>query len=321
MTSTSTESTSCELCERKTGRTCSVVLAGEPTLVRCDRCGLVSLASLPGAEECKTYYQEDYYEPEEGARFRGGVERVVRIFRWLRMWEIVRREPAPASLLDVGCGRGMLLELLQRRGWRVLGVQLSETAARAARKLRGVEVIVGELPELDVEPGSFRVITFYHVLEHVARPSRYLRRSWELLEDGGLLLVEVPNFASPGFRLLGLRNLCVDYPHHLLFFTPSTLRDLLEKEGFRIEGISHFSPEYTPVTTLQNMLNVLPGRPNRLLDALRCNEEARQLVRQPPTWLHGALAVLLAPLALLISLLGLVLPVGNTLRFYCRKAG
>jgi hypothetical protein len=86
-----------------------------------------------------------------------------------------------------------------------------------------------------------------------------------------------------------------------------------------VEEVSHFSAEYSPFTTLQNLLNVLPGEPGRLYKALMGNEEGRRLRRSPVTWLHAILACALAVPATLLSLAGLVVPVGNTVRFYCRK--
>lgn len=310
----------CPGCGRElAGPETSVVVDGPPTLVRCRRCRLVSLETMPSADAQAALYQDDYYEPEEGARFVGVLERLVSAFRWLRMRDVLRLEPGPASILDVGCGRGSMLELFQRRGWRVLGTQLSATAARAARELRGVDVVLGELPALELPAASFRVVTFFHVLEHLERPAVYLRHAHRLLEDDGLLLVEVPSFATPGFRLLGARNLCIDHPHHLVFFEPRTLREMLEREGFEVEATSYFSLEYSPITTLQNLLNALPGRPNRLLDALKRNPEGRRLLREPVTWMHFVGAGLLAPTAWLLSLLGLILPLGNTLRMVARK--
>jgi 2-polyprenyl-3-methyl-5-hydroxy-6-metoxy-1,4-benzoquinol methylase len=108
-----------------------------------------------------------------------------------------------------------------------MGTQLSRTAAESARSQYGVEVLVGELPEPNLPEGAFHVVTFFHVLEHLGRPEAYLRRAWELLIPGGLLVVEVPNLAGPGFRILGTRNFCTDYPNHLVFFTPESLSRLL----------------------------------------------------------------------------------------------
>ena len=163
------------------------------------------------------------------------------------------------------------------------------------------------------------VVTFFHVLEHTDRPDAYLRRARGLLASGGLLIVEVPNFASPGFLFLGTRNFCVDYPNHLWFFTPSALRRLLERCGFLVEETSFFSLEYSAFTTLQNLLNFLPGEQGRLYKSLMGNPEGSRLRRSPVTWFHGVLAIGLAPLALAFSLAGLFLPIGNTMRLYCRK--
>jgi 2-polyprenyl-3-methyl-5-hydroxy-6-metoxy-1,4-benzoquinol methylase len=157
------------------------------------------------------------------------------------------------------------------------------------------------------------------VLEHLDQPAQYLLTAYDLLKPGGILIIEVPNCESIGFQLLGLRNFCLDYPNHLVFFTPPALRGLLERCGFAVERVSRFSLEYSPYTTLQNLLNVLPGSPNRLYRALRRNEEGRILRKSAWTWLHAAFAVLLAVPALLISLTALVLPGGNTMAFVARK--
>jgi len=163
------------------------------------------------------------------------------------------------------------------------------------------------------------VLRRQHVLEHLAHPCEYLRAAHRALHDGGLLVVEVPDCSSAGFRVLGARSFTFDYPHHLLFFTPDSLRCVVERCGFQVVGVSRFSFEYSPYTTLQNLLNLLPGRPCRLYRALMRNSEGRALRRSPWTWMHGVLALLLAGPAFALSLCPLVVPPGNTLRFYCRK--
>jgi len=179
--------------------------------------------------------------------------------------------------------------------------------------------VVGELPELGLAPGSFDVITIFHVLEHLPEPAVYLACARDLLAEDGLLVVEVPNFRTWGFALLGRRNLCFDPPHHLHFLTPPALAALLERSGFRVEGRTFHSIEYSAFTTLQNWLNLLPGRPNRFYLALMGNPAGLALRRSPWTWAHALLACALAPLAVLASLPGAVLPLGNTMRCYCRK--
>lgn len=308
----------CDLCGEPLPRRTVAVLPPRPELLECPGCGLVSLAVFPAAAERKAGYQEDYYDAEQGERFLGPLEQVVRFFRRLRRRDLLRFKVTPRRFLDVGCGRGLLVELFAEASFEAVGTQLSETAARAAQA-RGTDVRVGELRELALPAASFGMVVLYHVLEHVETPLADLREVKRLLAPEGLLVVEVPSFARPGYRLLGLRDLCIDYPHHLYFFTPKTLRALLEAAGFEVSAESHFSLEYSPVTTLQNLLNLLPGRPNRLLDALRRNRSSADLRRSPATLLHFLLGLLLAPVAFLLSLAGLFLPIGNTYRVYARK--
>lgn len=306
--------TACSIC----GGAASVAIEGPPAVLSCGSCGLLALAEFPSRAEREALYQEEYHEPSAAERFPAPFERALGALKRLRVRAILKRVPGPGAILDVGCGRGDLLELFRRRGWRAVGTQISRTAAEAARSKRGVEVILGELPELPLEARCFDVVTFFHVLEHVDRPVAYLEAARRLLRDGGLLVVEVPNCGGLGFRRLGTRHLAFDHPHHLVFFTEGSLERTLASVGFEVEGVSRFSFEYSPFTTLQNLLNVLPGEPNRLYRALQRNGEGARLRKEAQTAVHAAIACALAPAAAALSLLAPVFRGGNTMRFYAR---
>jgi len=293
---------------------------GEPLVLQCHSCGSGWVAAPPPQDVIDSLYQEAYYQEGTGARFMGFAEWALVALKKLRYRAIAARVPGPGTILDVGCGRGDLLLVFHDQGWRVLGTQLSRTAAEAARKTWGLDVLVGDLPALELPRASFDVITFFHVLEHLPDPALHLREAFACLKDKGLLVVEVPNFRTLGFGFLGRRHLCYDSPHHLIFFSPRGLKALLAACGFREESRSFFSLEYGPFTLLQNWLNVLPGEPNRLYRALKGDPTGRSLRIHPLTWIHIGLGILLSLPALLFSLTGLCFPVGNTLRVYCRKA-
>ena len=195
-TADGSRSRTCRLC----GGAADTASRGAPEIVRCKACALLSLAEIPSREEREAQYQDEYYAKDTGARFLGIIEAALRFLKQLRIRSILRLCRGPGSILDVGCGRGDLIQLFQERGWNALGTQVSRTAAEAARRLRGVEVVIGELPALSLAPQSFDVVTFLHVLEHLDRPGDYLSEARSLLRPGGLLVIEVPNCAGPGPR-------------------------------------------------------------------------------------------------------------------------
>lgn len=319
-TSTSTatlEPTSCVLCSRPTLQPWEP--SEHPEVWRCETCGGAYLAQFPSQSAAEALYQDDYYQEGTGARFTGWLDALLVWMKGFRANAIQRHHPGTRTLLDVGCGRGDLLACLKARGIEVCGTQLSRTAAEAARRHRQVNVLVGDLPDLPLPAGHFDVITVFHVLEHLPDPVGHLRIIHRLLAPDGLLVVEVPNFETWGFRYLGRRNLCFDHPHHLFFFTPGALEKVLIRVGFQPDGRARWSLEYAPFTTLQNLLNVLPGPPNRLYRALMANPEGSALRRSPLTWLHGFLGAALTGPALALSLLSAGLGRGNTLRVYARK--
>jgi len=157
--------------------------------------------------------------------------------------KIVNLIPAGVRVLEVGCAGGHVTGFLTReKDCRVIGVELNSEAAAAA-EVYCDEMIVGDVEEgaLDRVRGTFDVIVFADVLEHLRNPQGVLEESVHLLKEGGYLLISVPNVAHWDVRkdlLFGrfeyTESGLMDSTH-IRFFTQESIRRLIEGAGFEIE--------------------------------------------------------------------------------------
>jgi 2-polyprenyl-3-methyl-5-hydroxy-6-metoxy-1,4-benzoquinol methylase len=237
---------------------------------RCKSCGLAVTWPVPPASEMARYYPDAYYGRSGEKRFVGPVEGMQRALYASRVALVERAVGGRRGrVLDVGCGRGFLLEAFRRRGWAVQGTELSEASSAHAREVLGLTVHVGTLDSLDLPEGSLDAATLWHVLEHVQDPVRLLAGIRKLLRPGGALLVSVPNFGSPEARAAGAGWFHLDVPRHLVHFTPRTLEASLREAGLEPVSSSFFAPEFDSFSFVQSALNRLGLRQNALYDLLR----------------------------------------------------
>jgi SAM-dependent methyltransferase len=237
---------------------------------RCGRCGLAFTWPSPEPAAMGRYYPDAYYGGAGEKRFTGPVEAAQRLLYGPRARRVERLAGGrPGRVLDVGCGRGFLLDAFRRRGWSAEGTELSEASSRHAREVLGLRVHLGTVQELGLPAGSFDAVTIWHVLEHVTDPGAVLAEVHRLLRPGGALLVAVPNFGSLEARATRAGWFHLDVPRHLLQFTPATLRGALSEAGFVEAGASWFAPEYDAFSFVQSAENRLGLRANLLYDLLR----------------------------------------------------
>ena len=160
--------------------------------------------------------------------------------RW-RYQRMLRRHPFDAlfrrqagRLLDVGAGSGDLGVALEALGWRVTGLEPSTDGCRRGRH-RGLTMVEGTLDTADPEElgSEYDAVVFQHSLEHVVEPREDLARARELLRDGGLLVVSLPNFGSWQRRKFGSAWFHLDLPRHRTHFTAQGLERLFRACGFQ----------------------------------------------------------------------------------------
>ncbi|MCU0372730.1 MAG: class I SAM-dependent methyltransferase [Ignavibacteria bacterium] len=202
----------------------------------CAACGFIYLVNPP--EEKEIY--EDYYKIEFTAKDYDGTsgpdylnriydintQRVKHLKSTINNFEDLK-------LLDIGCGSGLFLKSCGDAGIKGTGIDVSNNALTFARESFGLDVSGKSVNELIAENKKFDIITLWHVLEHFLNPVEELSKIRNLLNDDGLLFVEVPNFNSIKFRLSGYKWKGGNHPlYHRSFFTVKTLNETLKKAGF-----------------------------------------------------------------------------------------
>lgn len=139
--------------------------------------------------------------------------------------------PEGGKLLEIGCGDGLLLERMHRRGWNVQGVEFDPKCVELVQK-RGLLCQLGDLRELHLPSDAFDAIYMGNVIEHVYDPRSFLQECFRLLRSSGRLLVLTPNSKSWGHKHYRQDWRGLEPPRHLQIFDPGSLLRLSKESGF-----------------------------------------------------------------------------------------
>ena len=152
---------------------------------------------------------------------------------------------SPVAILDIGCGKGELLEGICQRFAQLnrpvipLGVEISrQLAAMSGEKFSalGGRVIFSNAIDgvSQLSPDEVDVVIMSSFLEHEAKPRELLIALRSGLKSTGRVILKVPNFAcwNRGFR--GMRWCGFRFPDHVNYFSPRTLGILAEQAGYRV---------------------------------------------------------------------------------------
>jgi 2-polyprenyl-3-methyl-5-hydroxy-6-metoxy-1,4-benzoquinol methylase len=270
---------------------------GEFPVVKCRTCGLIRTNPRPTSETIGFYYP-DAYGPHRNTRVdlasqtESSQPRRKRLISRLFQFNTRRVPPLkPGRLLEIGCASGAYMHLMARQGWQVEGIEFAEKPAAAARAL-GYPVHVGAVETAPGPAEPVDLVVGWMVLEHLHDPIQTLRRLHDWTRPGGWLAISVPNAASLEFGIFKDAWYALQVPPHLFLYTPKTIKEILERGGWRNVKILHQRTLSNLVASIGHVLQD-HGHDNRLTHFLLDFPEQYYRLHQ-----------FLYPLAFLLSLFG-----------------
>ncbi len=250
----------CNICNGDS--TTLVAVQNHYKFVRCLNCGLVYMNPIPENEELNNIYDHYHQRNGKGAdswelMMKGNFKNTAKM--------IINKYPSGGRLLDIGCGYGHFLKIMSGYDWQVEGIDLSTNTVTHARQM-GLNVSQATIEDISLPESSFQVITMFYVLEHVVNPSGTLKRAFNLLIPGGLVIIRIPH-TTPLVSLLSIfriNNNLYDAPFHLYDYSPKVIELLLNKSGFfSIEVMPGEPTEPAPI--LERLVSLISGYIAKLL--------------------------------------------------------
>lgn len=169
------------------------------------------------------------------------IEKQVKEFHW---WFSGRRKllksilsplclPPDPFALDIGCGTGSNLKLLQTEGFNVVGLDISLYALHLA-KMHTHLLVNGDVNMLPIRPESLGLIIAMDIFEHLEDDRNGIHECFHALRSGGILILTVPAFRY----LRGSQDLVTQHKRR---YTKKEILDLLTLGGFEVLKSSYFN--------------------------------------------------------------------------------
>ncbi len=199
------------------------------SIYQCSGCGLVQLSNDP-----VPYYREVI----RAVAFSD----VIKAAKTKQFMDFINKYSLKdKKIIEIGCGRGEFLSLLKPLDVMAYGLEFSDNSVGYCKK-NGLNVQKGYLDDSNIKlkNSPFDAFLLLMFLEHMPDPNTALRAVYNNLSEGGVGIVEVPNF-DMFLRNKLFSEFVID---HLLYFVKDTLRVTLFLNGFEVLESNELRDDY-----------------------------------------------------------------------------
>ena len=238
----------CPLCKSANRKKNYVIQDSE--VFQCAECSLRYLDPCLSPEGMRAAYEseeslQDFHDFHEGYYEYGDLNKKSKTLddfnQGLELLE--KNLSGEKKILDIGFGNGFFLAAAQKRGWKVQGIDSSQTNVQKAKEKYGLNLQKANL-ETDIPDEDYDAITFWDVIEHLPNPHEALQKVKTFLKPNGKLLIAVPSddgflshlsaflyTLSGGHLKTGVEKFYV--LEHVSYYTPKSLELLGQTNGFK----------------------------------------------------------------------------------------
>lgn len=165
---------------------------------------------------------------------------------------IIREIGKNKTVLDIGCGAGILTNALSKEGHTVFGIDLSASSLKVAQKYDTTQKVsyqIASAYELPYPDQTFDIVCAMDVLEHVEEPSRLIAEASRVLKSGGRFFFHTFNRNLLSYLLIikGVDWCVPNAPKNMhvypLFIKPSELKTMCKNHHLEIANLQGFVPQ------------------------------------------------------------------------------
>jgi 2-polyprenyl-3-methyl-5-hydroxy-6-metoxy-1,4-benzoquinol methylase len=237
---------SCQLCKTKNYSVIFTKLIKKNInieIVKCDSCDFIFNNTIIEDERLKKFIFYDYYKSKNVGHTID--KRFIKHFkkRAKNHINLIAKFYGPrfnGSVLDVGCGAGIFLNEMRKKGWDVSGIEPSNECYEYATKNYNLKIYRMLFEEFD-KSEKFDLIYFSHIFDDLNDIVDVINKTKEYLTNNGKIFIEVPNYIrDKKFKLVKDGDLI----ENKYYFSRSSIKNLLEKNGLIIEKLISYEPIY-----------------------------------------------------------------------------
>lgn len=210
----------------------------------CPICNAELVCSLPNSffvcKKCKVAVREEKYMPLKqedifDKQWAAGEENKIlnhkiASFRARQ----IKKIKGIKNILDCGCGTGILVDLLEKKGFIVDGVDSSAANIDYARLNKAGNYYIQDIQKVDTGR-KYDLIVASHLIEHLRSPEQFIKNLKRSLLLGGYLYIATPNLCAWTATSLWRSNLGgISGTDHRILYSPQSLSHLLQMNGFEI---------------------------------------------------------------------------------------
>ncbi len=208
------------------------------------------LAKKPTSVELEDYYSKKYYQENKGSYEVNYTKEELLYFNnkieekyWI-INKLIDTSEKKRSFLDIGCGEGFTLQYFKNKQWDITGIDYSDFGCKKFNPDCVSSLLIGDIYQkmIPLIESCFKydVVWLDNVLEHVLNPLHLLNECKKLLNENGVLVIEVPNdFSILQQYLMNNKYINSEFwvviPDHISYFSKDGLTSIANEAGLKNE--------------------------------------------------------------------------------------